>query len=127
MRACNARQGEARSALPNEGDREGYPVNDPAVAKARLLLINGHPHTAAELLQRALKAHPDDTHLAAYLDQAKGKLGNAELDFVGSGTVTIDGKTLPRPSKLKLAAGPHTIDGQEFVLARGEKRTVGSR
>ncbi len=101
---------------------------DKIVAKARLLLIEGHSHTALEQFRHAIKLAPKDAVLRVYEQQAMGKLGKAELMIEGKGSVSIDGHKFAAPKKLKLMAGPHMIDagdGEEEVgLKRGEKRRI---
>jgi hypothetical protein len=101
---------------------------DKLVAKGRLLLIEGHSHTALEQFRRAIKLAPKDASLKTYELQAQGKLGKAELLLEGKGFVTVDGHKFPAPKKLKVMAGPHMIDAgdgdDEVALKRGEKRRV---
>jgi hypothetical protein len=101
---------------------------DKIVAKARLLLIEGHSHTALEQIRRAMKMAPKDASLKQYELQAQGKLGKAELVIEGKGAATIDGHRFAAPKKLKVMAGPHMIDvgdGEDEVsLKRGEKRKI---
>ncbi|HEX6839749.1 MAG TPA: hypothetical protein VF334_24400 [Polyangia bacterium] len=101
---------------------------DKIVAKGRLLLIEGHSHTALEQFRRAMKMAPKDASLKQYELQAQGKLGKAEILLEGKGAATIDGHKFPAPKKLKVMAGPHMIDtgdGEDEVsLKRGEKRRI---
>ncbi|HEY2743167.1 MAG TPA: hypothetical protein VGL86_01035 [Polyangia bacterium] len=101
---------------------------DKIVAKARLLLIEGHSHTALEQFRRAIKMAPKDAALKTYELQAMGKLGKAELMIEGKGSVSIDGHKFAAPKKLRVMAGPHVIDAgdgdEEVALKRGEKRRV---
>jgi hypothetical protein len=98
------------------------------VAKARLLLIEGHSHTALDQLRKAIKMAPKDAQLKVYEQQALGKLGKAELQLEGKGAAVVDGHKFASPKKLKVMAGPHTIDAgdgeDEVTLKRGEKRRV---
>ncbi len=101
---------------------------DKLVAKGRLLLIEGHSHTALEQFRRAIKMAPKDASLKIYEQQSLGKLGKAELLLEGKGTATIDGHKFAAPKKLKVMAGPHVIDAgdgeDEVSLKRGEKRRI---
>ena len=101
---------------------------DRLIAKARRLLVEGHPRTALETIRRVEKIAPDYENLAVYRDQAQGKLGSAVIQFSGEGTVTVDGAPLVSPRKLKLPAGPHWIDlgagPKELILRRGETRVL---
>jgi len=101
---------------------------DKIVAKGRLLLIEGHSHTALEQFRRAMKMAPKDAALKQYELQAQGKLGKAEILLEGKGAATIDGHKFPAPKKLKVMAGPHMIDSgdgeDEVSLKRGEKRRI---
>jgi hypothetical protein len=99
------------------------------VQKGRLLLVSGHAHTAAEVFKHAQKLRPKDANLRVYEQQALGKLGHAELLLEGKGgSVLVDGKKFSAPRKLKLPAGPHSIDSgdgeSELVLKRGEKKKL---
>ena len=101
---------------------------DKLMAKARLLLIEGHSHTALEQIRRAMKLAPKDASLKQYELQAQGKLGKAEILLEGKGSATVDGYKFTAPRKLKLMAGPHAIDlgdgEDEVTLKRGEKRRI---
>jgi hypothetical protein len=101
---------------------------DKIVAKGRLLLIEGHSHTALEQFRRAIKMAPKDPSLKTYELQAQGKLGKAELLLEGKGFITVDGHKFPAPKKLRVMAGPHMIDAgdgdDEVALKRGEKRRI---
>ena len=101
---------------------------DKIVAKGRLLLIEGHSHTALEQFRHAIKMAPKDASLKQYELQATGKLGKAELLLEGKGSVTVDGHKFAVPKKLKVMAGPHMVDAgdgdEEVALKRGEKRRV---
>jgi hypothetical protein len=96
--------------------------------KGRLLMINGHSHTALDLFRKAEKLKPKDAGLHVYEQQALGKLGHAELQLEGKGSGSIDGKKFPVPKKVKVAAGPHVVDvgeGElEVTLKRGEKKKL---
>jgi Domain of unknown function (DUF4388) len=98
------------------------------VQKGRLLLVSGHSHSAADIFRHAEKLKPKDASLRVYEQQAMGKLGHAELQVEGKGSITIDGKKFPAPKKLKLTAGPHLIDAgdgeSEITLKRGEKKKL---
>jgi hypothetical protein len=91
-----------------------------------MLLVGGHPHTALEQFRRAARLHPKDAAIRVYVEQAQGKLGHAELILDGKGSVTVDGKQLSAPRRLKLPAGPYTIDlgdgAVELTLRRGEHK-----
>jgi hypothetical protein len=99
---------------------------DKLVQKARTLLIEGHSHTALDQIRKAEKLRPKDASLRVYEQQALGKTGHAELILDGKGALTVDGHKFPAPKKIKLPAGPHTIDAgdgeSELVLKRGEKK-----
>ena len=99
---------------------------DKLVRRARLLLVEGHSHGALDELRKAEKLHPKDAAIKVFEQQAQGKLGHAELILDGKGALTVDGHKFPAPKKLKLAAGPHLIDGgdgeSELTLKRGEKK-----
>jgi hypothetical protein len=101
---------------------------DKIVTRGRLLLIEGHTHTALEQFRRAIKMAPRDASLKVYEAQAAGKLGKAELLLEGRGSATVDGHKFSVPKKLKVMAGPHTIDAgdgeDEVTLKRGEKRRI---
>jgi hypothetical protein len=101
---------------------------DKLVAKGRLLLIEGHTHTALDQFRRAIKMAPKDASLKTYELQAQGKLGKAEIVLEGKGAATIDGHKFTAPKKIKLMAGPHAIDlgdgEDEVTLKRGEKRKL---
>ncbi len=101
---------------------------DKLVARGRLLLIEGHSHTALEQFRRAMKLSPKDAALKTYELQAMGRLGKAELLLEGKGVVTVDGHKFPAPKKLRVMAGPHMIDAgdgdDEVALKRGEKRRI---
>jgi len=101
---------------------------DKLLQKGRLLMVNGHAHSALDVFRHAQKLKPKDASLRVYEQQALGKLGHAELQLEGKGSAVVDGKKFPVPHKLKLAAGPHTIDTgdgeSELVLKRGEKRKL---
>src|SRR5262249_17259795 len=56
---------------------------DKIVARGRLLLIEGHAHTALDQFRRAIKMAPKDASLKVYEAQAMGKLGKAELLLEG--------------------------------------------
>ena len=115
------------------GDQEAEPPpekpTDKLVARGRLLLIEGHTHTALEQFKRAQKMAPKDASLKVYEQQAAGKLGKAELLLEGKGSVVVvDGHRFPAPKKVKVMAGPHLIDAgdgeEEVTLKRGEKRRI---
>lgn len=99
---------------------------DKLIAKARTLLIEGHSHGSLDALKKAEKLAPKNAQLKIYEQQAQGKLGHAELILDGKGSLTVDGHKFAAPKKLKIAAGPHTIDAgdgeSELTLKRGEKK-----
>lgn len=101
---------------------------DKFVAKGRLLLIEGHGRTAMEQFHHAVKMAPKDASLKVYEQQAAGKLGKAEFLLEGKGAITVDGYKFPSPRKIKVMAGPHSIDAgdgeEEVTLKRGEKRRI---
>jgi hypothetical protein len=103
-------------------------AEDKLVAKARLLMIEGHAHTALDQLHKAMKVNPKDASLKVLEQQAQGKLGKAELTLEGKGSVTVDGHKFTAPKKLKVMAGPHLVDNgdgeDEVTLKRGEKRRI---
>ena len=119
--------GEPTRPEPKKPEPKEKP-GDKLVARARLLLIEGHAHSALDELRRAARLAPKDVSLKLYEQQAMGKLGKAELLIEGKGTVTVDGHKFPAPKKVKLMAGPHLIDAgdgdDEVTLKRGEKRRV---
>jgi hypothetical protein len=71
---------------------------------------------------------PKDASLKVLEQQAQGKLGRAELLLEGKGSASVDGHKFAAPKKLKVMAGPHTIDAgdgeDEVTLKRGEKRKI---
>jgi hypothetical protein len=99
---------------------------DKLIAKGRSLLVEGHEHTALDVLKKADALKPGDAAIAIYLQQARGTLGRCELALEGKSPVTIDGHKFTPPRKLKLAAGPHDVDlgdgPQAMTFKRGEKR-----
>jgi len=99
---------------------------DKLVAKARSLLVEGHEHTALDVLKKADALRPNDAAIAIYLQQARGTLGRCEVTLDGKSPITIDGHKFTPPRKLKLAAGPHDVDlgegTQVITFKRGEKR-----
>jgi hypothetical protein len=101
---------------------------DKFIAKGRLLLIEGHGRTAMEQFHHAVKLAPKDASLKVYELQAAGKLGRAEFVLEGKGAITVDGYKFPSPRKIKVMAGPHSIDAgdgeEEVTLKRGEKRRI---
>jgi hypothetical protein len=120
--------GVAVKPTPPKNETPKEKPTDKIVAKGRLLLIEGHSHTALEQFRRAMKMAPKDASLKTYELQAQGKLGKAELLLEGKGFVTVDGHKFPAPKKLKVMAGPHMIDAgdgdDEVALKRGEKRRI---
>jgi hypothetical protein len=116
------------TALHETADDKRDKEVEKLVQKGRLLLVSGHSHTAADVFRHAEKLKPKDASLRVYEQQAMGKLGHAELQIDGKGSVTIDGKKFPAPKKLKLAAGPHVVDlgdgESELTLKRGEKKKL---
>ncbi|MDB4967992.1 MAG: hypothetical protein JWN44_3681 [Myxococcales bacterium] len=101
---------------------------DKLVARGRLLLIEGHSHTALEQFRRASKMAPKDASLKVYEAQAAGKLGKAQILLDGKGSLVVDGHKFSAPAKVKLMAGPHLVDAgdgeNEVTLKRGEKRHI---
>jgi hypothetical protein len=102
---------------------------DRLIAKGRALLVAGHSHSALDEFRKAERLRPDDPNLPIYMQQAQGKLGKAELALTGHGSVRVDGKRIKLPKKLRLPAGPHTLDAgtgeaEQLLLARGEKRQL---
>ena len=101
---------------------------DKFIAKGRLLLIEGHGRTAMEQFHHAVKLAPKDASLKVYEQQALGKLGKAEFVLEGKGAIMVDGYKFPSPRKIKVMAGPHSIDAgdgeEEVTLKRGEKRRI---
>jgi hypothetical protein len=101
---------------------------DKLVAKGRLLLIEGHSHTALEQFRRASKLAPKDASLKVNELQAMGKLGKAQILLEGKGSAVVDGHKFSSPAKLKLMAGPHVVDAgdgeNELSLKKGEKRRI---
>ena len=101
---------------------------DKIIARGRYLLFEGHSHTALEQFRRAMKMAPKESSLKVYEQQAAGKLGKAEILLEGKGSATVDGHKIAAPKKLKVMAGPHTVDAgdgeDEVSLKRGEKRRI---
>jgi hypothetical protein len=101
---------------------------DRLVQKARTLLIEGHEHTALDVLRKAEHLVPGEASYHIFEQQALGKLGRAELLIEGHGSVTIDGHRFAAPRKLKVPAGPHLVESAEengeLTLNRGEKRKL---
>jgi hypothetical protein len=101
---------------------------DKIIGKARMLLVEGHSHTALEQIHRAMKMAPKDTSFKVFEQQAMGKLGKAEITVEGKGTLSVDWHKFPAGKKLRLMAGPHVIDAgdgeEEVTLKRGEKRRI---
>ncbi|HUS66246.1 MAG TPA: hypothetical protein VMZ28_16950, partial [Kofleriaceae bacterium] len=97
-------------------------------AKGRMLLVEGHEHTALEMFKKAEKLLPKDAAIRVYEQQALGKLGRAEILLEGKGSLTIDGHKFVAPRKLKVPAGPHAVDSgdgpSEITLKRGEKKKL---
>jgi hypothetical protein len=100
------------------------------IAKARQLLVEGHEHTALDELKKAEKLASGKlaSSLKVYEQQAMGKLGRAELVIEGKSPVVVDGHKFTPPRKVKLPAGPHSVnlgDGDaEVELKRGEKKKL---
>ena len=98
------------------------------VDRGRLLLVDGHPHSAIELFHKAAQVNPRNPLPKILEQQALGKLGHAELQLDGKGHATIDGKRYDAPKKLKLFAGPHSIDTgtgtQELTLKKNEHKKL---
>lgn len=113
---------------PSKVDPKTREKADKLVAKARTLLVEGHEHSALDLLRKAKKLNPADAAIDTFEQQALGKLGRAEVIIDGKLPVTIDGHKFAPPRKLKLPAGPHDVDlgdgASELVLKRGEKRKL---
>lgn len=103
---------------------------DKYIEKGRLLLIEGHAHSALEQLKKAEKLRPKDAAIKTYELQAMGKMGFANLE-IEKGTVSIDGHKFTAPKKVRLAAGPHNVDlgdgEKEMVLKKGEKKKLKAR
>jgi hypothetical protein len=103
-------------------------AEDKLIAKARLMMIEGHGRNALDQVRRALKASPKDAGLKTLEQQIQGKLGKAELQLEGKGNIVVDGHKIAAPKKVKLMAGPHVIDAgdgeDEVTLKRGEKRRI---
>jgi hypothetical protein len=119
---------EVAKVEPKKPEPPKEKVTDKLVAKGRLLLIEGHGRAAMDQFHHAVKLAPKDASLKVYEQQATGKLGKAELLLEGKGAITVDGYKFPSPRKIKLMAGPHSIDAgdgeDEVTLKRGEKRRV---
>ncbi|MEO6951059.1 MAG: hypothetical protein ABI321_04525 [Polyangia bacterium] len=114
---------ETPSTLPAQTGTEQRLVD-----KGRLLLIEGHPHSALELFRKAEQLAPGNPLPRLLEQQALGKLGRAELQLEGKGHVTIDGKRYDAPKKLKLFAGPHAVDSgagpEELTLKKNEHKKL---
>jgi hypothetical protein len=98
------------------------------VLRARLMLIEGHEHSALDLLRKAEKVRPKDGAIKLLLQQALGKLGRAELLLEGKGAIIIDGHRFASPRKIKVPAGPHLVDigdgENEITVKRNEKKKL---
>jgi hypothetical protein len=121
-----AKPTEAKPAEPVKSEKDK--AVDRLVLKGRQLLVEGRAKPALVELRRAEKLRPKDPALKVYEQQALGKLGHAELILDGKGAVTVDGHRFPSPRRVKLSAGPHTVDAgdgeSEVTLKRGEKHHV---
>lgn len=100
------------------------------IARGRLLLVEGHEHTAMDDFKKAEKYAVGKLAVALrnYEQQALGKLGRAELLIEGKAPVTVNGHKFNPPRKVKVPAGPLAIDlgdgEKEVELKRGEKRKL---
>jgi hypothetical protein len=103
-------------------------AEDKLVAKARLMMIEGHTHSAIDQLHKAMKVNPKDAGLKTLEQEMLGKLGKADLQLEGKGNIVVDGHKFAAPKRLKVMAGPHVIDAgdgeDEVTLKRGEKRRI---
>lgn len=109
---------------PDKVDPKTREKADRLVQKGRLYLIENHAHTALGYFKRAEKLLPNDNNIKTYQLQALGKLGRAEIVIEGRGSVVIDGHKFAAPRRLKVPAGPHTIDEAEVILKRGDKKRL---
>jgi hypothetical protein len=104
------------------------PLDVRLIDKGRLLLVDGHAHSALSLFRKAEQANPKNTLAKTLEQEALGKLGHAEVSLEGHGEIIIDGKLFEPPKKLKLYAGPHAVDvgqgAEELVLKKGERRRL---
>jgi len=107
---------------------QAIPTDQRLIEKGRLLMMDGHPHSALSLFRKAEVANPKNPLAKTLQQQALGKLGRAELQLEGKGRVTIDGKSIDSPKKLRLFAGPHAIDTgngpEELTLKKGERKKL---
>ena len=98
------------------------------VDKGRLLLADGHPHSAVEMFRKAEQLNPGAALPKLLEQQALGKLGHAELQLDGKGHASVDGKRYDAPKKLKLFAGPHAVDTgsgpEELTLKKNEHKKL---
>jgi hypothetical protein len=129
-----AKPAEAKPTPVEEPKKANVERAEKMVAKARQLLIEGHEHTALENLKKAEKLVPSGklgAQIKLYQQQAMGKLGKAELVIEGKVPIIVDGHKFAAPRKVKVAAGPHTIEADgdvaEITLKRGEKKKLKAR
>ncbi len=116
------------SDAPHVEMQEAAPLDQRLIEKGRLLLLDGHPHSAISLFRKAEQTNPKNPLVKILQQQALGKLGRAELSIEGRGAITIDGKRFEAPKKVKLYAGPHAIDSgagaEELVLKKNEHKKL---
>jgi hypothetical protein len=119
---------DPKSDAPHVEMQGTAPLDQRLIEKGRLLLLDGHPHSAISLFRKAEQTNPKNPLVKILQQQALGKLGRAELSIEGRGTITIDGKRFDAPKKVKLYAGPHAIDNgagaEELVLKKNEHKKL---
>jgi hypothetical protein len=109
----------------------GVSVEERLIQKGRILLIDGHPHSALSLFRKAEQLAPSNALAKTLQLQAMGKLGRAEILIEGKGHLNVDGRDFEAPKKIKTLAGPHAVDTgagpEEVVIKKGERKKLRPR